>query len=74
MKDIFHDRYVILEEETHHFKVKTHLFLSKIDLFWGIYEGWLPLAMLVEGHFMEFHPPFHFRGAPLYRMAPSLSL
>jgi hypothetical protein len=31
MKYIFHDPLVILEEETHHFKVKTHAFLGKID-------------------------------------------
>jgi hypothetical protein len=45
-----------LEEETHHFKAKNTPFSWKIDHFLGIYEGWHPLAMLGECHFMEWFP------------------
>jgi hypothetical protein len=62
MKIVVHDPYVILEKETHHFKVKTNFFLEQIDLFFSIYEGWCT-TVHVEGE--TWCPHFHVRGVPL---------
>jgi hypothetical protein len=56
-----------LEEETHHFKVKTHLFLGKIDIYLSILKGGTPLDMFMEHRCF----PFLVKGAPWFFVSHS---